>query len=289
MVTLPSYLMGNYYFLIKTDIHTNIYEEDFDNNVVNKPIVLDPTPLCDIAVTEVNVPGQLEPKRISDISYKCENLGESNIDYWVTNGIYLSKDTVWDIDDCMLNYKNYQLNIPVASSATINKSHSAPVLQPGEYHYIVKANQKKSAYELNWDNNTKASESKAELHVDPLAMKTPLQLNLEKGQQKYLALTPPAGETVEIKVESSDENASNSLYTSLGSMPQKSQYDYMANVQSNNPVLTIPESKDGIYYILVSNETCDQTTSLTISAKVVPFEITKVNTNKGGKQQRYQF
>jgi hypothetical protein len=114
-------------------------------------------------------------------------------------------------------------------------------------------------------------------------------ISLTKTQHKYLKLSPPEGETIEIKVESNDFNALNSLYASFGYLPEKSRYDLMAYNQSSSPVLTIPESKEGSYYLLISNEDCLENTYLTISARVVPFEIKSVDDSRGGNNSDISF
>lgn len=288
-VDLPSYLLGDYFLLVQADDDDQLYDGNPYNNVAAQQITLEPTSLVDIAVTQVEAPSEIEPERNAEVSYTLGNAGEKEISYWVTNGLFLSKDTVWDIDDYSANHHKQHLQIPSGQQQTISNQHLSPVLQPGDYHYIVKANQTKSAFELNWENNTKTSATTTQLTVEPLEIDVSRQISLSKIQNKYLVLTLPEGETIEIRIESNDNNAINSIYASYDRLPEKSLYDFMANNQSNSPVLTIPESKAGKYYLLISNEDCLGTTSLNITAKVIPFEITSVNDSRGGNNSDISF
>lgn len=282
-IEIPNYLAGAYYVIFKTDYKGNVFETDKTNNELDYPLALSFTPIIDIAVTDVNAPDEVEPQGTASVSWSLGNAGGNDIDYTITDGVYWSKDTIWDIQDAMMGFITHKVNIAVGTDTEeVTMTDEIPAMTPGDYHVIVRANQRKSVYESDYENNKKYATNNTSVFIEDLSEGELKTTNLKKGERKYYCFNSPSDETVEIVLKSSNNQSFNELYIGFESIPDKSTYDLIYPSQGNNQRIVIPTTKQGKYYILVVAENTNTEEELTIQANILHFEINSVTVNNAG-------
>ena len=120
--------------------------------------------------------------------------------------------------------------------------------------------------------------------VPSLQLGVPLSTTLSTGQEQLYQVNVAYGQTLQVNLTSSDQNAANELYLRYNAVPTSSTYDaiYQGPLQANQYAI-IPSTEAGTYYVLVDRPIgTGANTAATIEANVLPFEITDVIPDEGG-------
>lgn len=270
-ITLPNYLSGTYYIILKTDTRDDVYETNEDkNNLQTIPIHVTMPPPSDLVVTNINVPDNAIPGKEITISYTVQNHGQYPAVGWLKDAIYFSQDKLWDIDDPMLgiiehyidlppNSKtNFKINLNLAKSVLIdstgNITGEMPGVTPGEYVAIVKTDIYNNIREDDLNNNTSISTDKIDVNVPELFLEFQISDTLRQGQVKYYYVNVDAGIDLRLTLKSDVTDASNEIYVAYNRVPTLSDFDYAASEPfSADQELIIPSTQKGIYYILLNS------------------------------------
>jgi subtilase family serine protease/photosystem II stability/assembly factor-like uncharacterized protein len=157
-------LGGTYYIFVQTDADNHVYENTNENNNItigNSDIQL--TGLyVDLMLSEININDSLNSGQSVDISWKVKNTGfdPTQVSSW-EDIIYLSKDTIPDIDDTILGV--YQHNGVLESDDVYVKTKTIHLPKDfnGNYYLIVHtdANAFNDVFEYLAEDNNYASKA----------------------------------------------------------------------------------------------------------------------------------
>ena len=130
-----------------------------------------------------------------------------------------------------------------------------PVVAPGQYYVIVRADVYDNVYETSRLDDMTASAEQISVTVPTLQLAVPLDTTLSTGQQQLYQINVAAGQTLEVDITSSDASASNEIFLRYGAVPTNSTYDaiYQGPLQANQTAV-IPSTQDGTYYVLVEGQ-----------------------------------
>ncbi|WP_342364198.1 CARDB domain-containing protein [Terrarubrum flagellatum] len=157
---------GNLYFLVMTDVFSQVYEgaDESDNtgsDLVN--VVHRPPP--DLAASIVAAPSVAIEGHTVSVTYHVSNDGSTETpNYSWFDNLYLSTDGVLDASDPRLGDVHVTQALAVGGGYTFTVSGKLPSFIEGDYHLIVAADANDELFEFNNANNIATSA----LHIDNL-------------------------------------------------------------------------------------------------------------------------
>jgi hypothetical protein len=300
-VVLPSYIVGNnYYLLVQTDSRNDIYEgAGENNNVTGVPIVLSQLPASDLVVTAINIPDSATPGDLVTISWTIDNIDSNAAIGYITDGVYLSPDTAWSVDDPLIGTVPRYINLAMGGSARVQLkarigrkllsdssgtiTSPLPGAVPGPYHIIVRTNIFNNIPEINKVNNTMVSAGIMKLSFPHLQLGVPYNGSIANGQAaEYFYFTASAGSDYAITLTGSSVFDFNELFASYGKVPTRSTFDYAyTNQNAPNQQIIIPNAQAGQYYIMMDKLSADSA-QFTLVARELAFAIDSVRYSMAG-------
>ncbi|BAY37193.1 peptidase S8/S53 [Nostoc sp. NIES-2111] len=142
---------GNYYLLYKADGDGKIRESNENNNVAARAITIT-TP--DLVIQNATASSSATIGTTVQVNYELKNQGNGSAG-GSKSSFYLSRDTSFGDDDIFLGTE-IEANSSIAPSAVISRSTAValdPIINPGKYYLIVKADGSGSVVESNESNN----------------------------------------------------------------------------------------------------------------------------------------
>jgi len=290
LILHPS-LSGNYYVVLRTDANNSQYEQQGeDNNTAMAGIFIKPQLPCDLVINQVTPPaGSQLAGQPTTIQWQLGNSGQNPAYGYLKEAVYLSLDTVFDAADILLGTK--EENISLLPGLTLNRTLTAPLnnITLGNYYIIVRTDILNSLVEAQEDNNTRASSTLLSTDVKALVLAVPTADVLMNGQALYYRLHIPAslhGETMQITLSGdTSKHAVNRIYLKHGAVPAPNNYDQAAEIPfETNQQLIVPAADSGTYYLLFlgNDTTVLRRQSITLEARIIPFQITAVDAGRGG-------
>jgi parallel beta-helix repeat protein len=287
-VSLPPSISGNYVLLVKTDNNNVEYEHQAEQNNTKGSVITITQPLAsDLIVTGITLPGEAFAGETVSLEWTLKNNSVNPAEGLMSEALYLSADTLWDINDVLIG--TYSIDATISPGASLSRSVSAtlPGMALGNYYVICKTDLLNNIHESNNDNNVKASGDYITVSVPELMFYQPLTATLTKAKSLYYRLEVPAalqGESLYITLEGDSLNGSNEFYIRYGDVPDRVKFDFAHdNPFQGEQEIVIPEAEAGTYYLMVygsSRTAADQ--PVTLLAKVLHFEIRSVAAKKGG-------
>jgi RNAse (barnase) inhibitor barstar len=278
---VPRGLAGNYFALVVTDNNNTVFERSGENNNigygVSTEIILPPSLPSDLIVTDVVVPANGVLGQSVTVNYTVQNQGTgAAVGKW-NDTLYLSTDTQWDIDDVAIGQVSHVGDVSGGDSYNGSLTVGLPGVDPGNYHVIVRSDIRNQVTETQEANNTTASGNLITLDVESLVLGTPDTDTLSQKQSIYYRFEATAGQSIRLKLNSSQDQAANELYVRYGAMPTRGQFDLTTTEPFKaNPEVLIPIEKTGTYYVLAYGEQVIGNPSYEIIAQEIPFSITDV-------------
>src|SRR5208283_1370230 len=174
------------------------------------PIVLSQLPASDLVVTAINIPDSATPGDLVTISWTIDNIDSNAAIGYITDGVYLSPDTAWSVNDPFIGTVSRYINLAMGGSAHVQmKAHIGrklfsdssgtimsplPGSVPGPYHIIVRTNIFNSIPEINRANNTMASTGTIKLNFPQLQLGVSYNGAITNGQAaEYFYFTANPG------------------------------------------------------------------------------------------------
>ncbi len=289
-VTIPaSVAAGNYVLLVQADADNTVFESSNSNNTGFAPLLVNQQLPSDLVVTDAVVPAaeQIAGSDIT-ISWQLLNAGINTAAGFCREAVYLSVDSLLDVNDNLLGTASFNLSIP--SLATVTHQLTAPLsnVAVGNYYVIVRTDLLNNIIEQNENNNTYTANSLLRVNVKELLLNVVKADTLINGRSLNYRIEIPAGlvnETLSVGLRGdSAGNAVNRLYSSLGKIPTAIQFDYSATVPfSANQELLVPSLSQGTYYLTALGSLPSAAKQpVSLLAKIIPFSITAVDAAKGG-------
>ena len=280
---------GNYLFVLQTDVLDNIFEfGGEDNNFTSRLVqVILPEP-TDLAVTNVTVPKFVSPGDSIDIGWTVTNQGNEPAIGMITDALYLSEDTVWDVSDILLHREEHTIFLAQEAAFTRQAVARVPGVAVGEYHVLVRTDIFNSIREEELGNNIGYHAMPLENNVLELPLEVLTPAELEDDESLYYRIEIPdslEGATMVVLLTSPFTGANNELYLSYDEPPSRAEHDFTFRFPAaNNQELAVPFLRSGTYYLQVYGQTPDGSTQANIElfADIVDFEVRRVNANQGG-------
>jgi RHS repeat-associated protein len=186
-VTLPLGISGNYYFLVQTDIHNNVFENDKENDnlTVGGPTNVSLTPPPDFQVTTVTTPSQVFSGQSLTLSWTVTNKGlGKNLETVWYDQVFLSTDEVLDAGDRNLGTFSQNGILNSNDSYTSSQTVSLPIGISGNYYFFVRTDAGNQVYENIFESNNTGHKA------------TPTRINLTPPPDLEIAsLTAPTQAT----------------------------------------------------------------------------------------------
>jgi hypothetical protein len=300
-VMIPVTLAGTNSVLVQTDLNNSVAETNEANNVGSTASVLRLAAPCDLIVTSVAAPDTAEPGDMITVTYTVRNQGVNPAKGFLTDAIYLSTDTTWDVSDPLLGtvYRNinvvsgglqkgtFQVRVAPLSPEGVAAGTAVdelPGIPPGPYHIIVRTNVRDNIPEVSSANNTYASPSLMQVRVKKLTRNTTQQLFIKQNQSRYYSFTALAGEDILVALDGGTKAGFNELFVSYADLPSRGKYDYLyQNQNSANQQVTISSSQAGTYYVLIRGTSVSgDSSACSILAKTLQFRVDSVQSPVGG-------
>lgn len=290
-IILHPSLSGNYYVVLRSDANNSQYEQQAeDNNMTLAGIFIGPQLSCDLVIDQVTAPaGHQLAGQSTTIQWQLTNTGLNPAYGYLKEAVYLSADTLFDASDILLGTK--EENISLLPQLHLSRSLTAPLnnIALGAYYVIVRTDILNNLVEAQEDNNTRASATQLTTDVKSLTLAVPTNDILANGQALYYRLHIPAslqGETMQVTLSGdTTKRAVNRIFLKRGAVPAPNNYDWAAEVPfETNQQLIVPAADTGTYYVLFlgNDTTALHSQAVTLEARIIPFQITAVDANKGG-------
>lgn len=154
-------LSGAYYIIINCDAKNQVYEDNNeDNNLLNKKIVINPYPSIDLSLDTIICPSNGWSGEKVNISYTVKNNGDGKTlrSSWY-DMLYLSEDKILSNDDVELTPKNKHSG-PLSPGEEYTKplNVTLPNGISGTYFLIAETDWKYEVYDSDRPNNMQTSE-----------------------------------------------------------------------------------------------------------------------------------
>jgi len=280
-VTVPVKFNGNYILIYNTDDNNVVFEHNADSNNTKVAFILaiqpPPTDLIveDIIVADTGIVG----KQLN-VQWTVKNIGQNPGQGNMKDIIYLSSDTIVDIDDpILLLHKDYINLIPLAKE-TRNATVTIPGSALGDYHILVYTDVKNNIYESDDDNNASYSNS-IYLDVKKLPFDVLTHDTLFNSRDLNYRVEVPdtlKGETMLTTLKADSVNGINEMYLSYNKASNRIDYEFSHEFPyQGNQELVVPALLEGNYYMLLfGNTVAGSEQQISLLAEILNFEIRSI-------------
>lgn len=288
-VILPLTDSGNFYLLLVTDNGDRIHEaEHEDNNVDYVSILIRQPPPSDLTVIAIET--NTESVSIKDniqVKWTTTNMGMELASGTMRESLYLSKDSVLNTkEDMLLGSKAKTIFLPPQSQTKDSVQVTIPAVSEGNYHILVATDVLNNIPDENRINNISAGDP-VFVSIQTLEIDNPLAASIANRNYRYYKLVIDdslIGKTLQVALESENNNAQNELYLRYSELPTQSIADQTHKDPTiPNQTLVVPALQAGIYYLLaIGNAAGQNNQNITLTATILPFGLQSVDSQEGG-------
>lgn len=297
----PAYLSGDYYVLVLADSRNEVDErgEEADNHASSVMRILVPPP-ADLVVAEVLAPPAAVPGTPVTVTWTLRNVGLYRAAGRIRDGVYLSSDPAWDIDDAVVAFKEHDIDlapgqqarlsatvdVAEAQRATADGSVTSPLpgVTPGPYRMLVRTDVRNVIRESDDGNNLGMAASVTEVGVTPLVLDVPVTATLGAGQSAYYRLQVPAGLDLAVTLHQETTFAWGEIYVAFERIPALSDFDVAgASPFENDQRALVPSTRAGTYYIMVlARSVAGGSAAFDVEARGLPLSVLEIAPPAGG-------
>jgi hypothetical protein len=296
-IFLPISALGNYNVIVMTDLSSynnpNGLEYEYkaeNNNTAKSFINIDLAAPSDLIVTKILSPAKATTGNPVTITWTIKNIGSNKAEGYLTDMVYFSKDSLWDITDPLLGEKTSYIKLQPNKDTTFSLTTELTGTTVGDYYVLVRTDNKNNISEVNDLNNTLSTTSKVNVEVPLLTLNVFARTTLVNSKGLYYRIEIPdslKGETLLVKLKGDSIAGSNELYISYNKVPDRSIYDFASGRPFyGNQEVIVPSLNKGTYYLLVygaaGNSKLNQ--SISVYAEIIHFQIRSVQVNEGGNK-----
>jgi len=286
-LTIPNYLSGFYYFIVRTDATNAVYEHDNeDNNLLNAIVQIEIPDPADLVVSSIDLPDDVFLGDDISVDYTIKNIGPNQAIGTLRDALYFSKDTAFDgVIDKLLGVNDRYLVIPPGDSTVSNITDRMPGVLPGGYRSIAKTNTLNTIIESDISNNQFVTEDSVMVSIKELFLGIPEVTPLDYGDYLYYKVNVDAGLDLLITLTSNQTNGSNEVYVAYDRVPAMNDFDYLFDSPSEvNQQVLIPSTQQGTYYIFVQTPiNYYGLQDVTLLAEALPFSILSISPDTVGQ------
>ena len=296
-VFLPISAVGNYQIIVMTDFTTpyNPYGEEYEykaeeNNTSMSLMTITLAPPSDLVITQVTAPANATTGEPVTIGWTVRNLGPNKAEGYMTDMVYFSKDSVWDIGDPFFGENPVYISLLPNEERTFSLTTELNGTAADNYYVVVRTDNRNNIYEVNDLNNTHSSSSRVRVEVPQLPLYVLKQKTLQNNKGIYYRIEIPDSlndETLLITLKGDSVRGNNELYISFDSVPDRSNYDYASSGKPfyGNQEVIVPSLKKGRYYLLVyGNVSSGATQNISLYAQIIHFQVRSVQAKEGGNK-----
>lgn len=286
-LTIPSWIHGEYYFLGYTDVTSQVFENENENNNILSMAMSVITPLpCDLLVSDLSFPVEAQSGEEVEVSWQLSNIGANPAKGYIKEAVYLSTDDIWSSDDIMLGSVEPYINIPANGTMARQQNVLIQGVTEGDYYVIVRTNIQHAMNEVNYENNSVISLTQLSVTYPLLAIGSSVDQTLENGQYIYYRIDVGEeyeNQTLSCRLTTTSDLILNKLYLSFEEVPTLASFDFGASTPYEQELeILIPSLNVGRYYLLATGTESNNTTqNITLAASIVNFEILHVDTDHG--------
>jgi|GEM_PF-1028558 len=286
-IILPNTLSGNYILLVKTDMTNVVYESNEINNTKSSFIVLSQPPPADLVVSQIVHPDFVLVGESATIHWDLKNTGLNPGNGTVRDLVYISSDTIWDLNDVL--FGSYQSHINLNPGETTTRTVTADVndIGVGTWYVIVKTDVLNTIYETNEDNNSTFSSDPFTADVTQLPLNTLTAATLNDYENLYFRIEIADSlnnKTMFTTLKGDSIYGSNEMYLKHDEMATRIKYDYRhGNPYIGNQEIYVPAVTEGNYYMLLyGNTTAGNSQEINVKAEILEFELNSVEATSAG-------
>ena len=155
-LTIPMGADSLMYLFAIADALNNQYDIDRSNNTLRFPIGIDPVPVPDLAITDVQLLDPLVAGQPARLTYTVTNVGDTLVSTRWTDKVFYTY--THDIPDMPIATNSHYTTLAVDSSITNTVSITIPVPYSGDMDLVLRINTNQSFYEKTMSNNDTAVE-----------------------------------------------------------------------------------------------------------------------------------
>ncbi|HLF13353.1 MAG TPA: CARDB domain-containing protein [Bacteroidota bacterium] len=302
-VVVPEYASGTYYILAKVDSRNEIYEHNSEaNNTAGPILTVSLSPPADLVVSAIVAPPSGVVGEDITIEWTIRNQGVNPATGRLTDAVYFSSDSVWDISDLLLGTNTRDINLaPGAASRAVLRANLAsaaladstasvvdetPGLFPGDYYVIVRTDVRNNIRESDNANNRAPSASTVNVDVPILTLGVVDTGSISSASPRRYKVVVPANLDLRITATSSVAYPSIDLFSAYGRMPTGNSYDHRtSDPTSTERELFVPSTQAGVYYLLmrsIIDPSQVVTETYSVLAETLGFAIGSVTPGDGG-------
>ncbi|MEO1415567.1 MAG: CARDB domain-containing protein, partial [Bacteroidota bacterium] len=288
-LTLPISLPAGFYdIIIRTDRNNIVFENQNEgNNEAVCNLQIDATPPADLIVSQIVRPDTAFTGDPLTIAWTVKNIGANPANGTMTQGVYISSDTLFSSDDVFFGSISGGVNLGSNDSASYSLTGDLLGVPEGCFHVLVRTDVLNNIIEASDANNLLAAPC-MEVRIPLLPFDVLTPDTLINQQALYYRIEVDSnliGESMIVTLTGdSTNNAFNEEYLRLGSVPSRTIYDHTVDFpfQANQTVIA-PDLQLGTYYHLTYGQTNGSNEQdITLLAEILPFEIREVMVNYGG-------
>jgi hypothetical protein len=288
-LTLPITLPAGFYDIVMRTDRSNIVFEDQNegNNEAICNLQIDATPPADLIVSSITRPDTAFAGKALTIGWTVRNDGLNPANGTMTQGVYISADTLFSANDVFFGSISGPVNLAPGDSASYSLSGDLLGVPEGCFHVLVRTDVLNNIIEASDTNNLRASPCmEVQIPLLPFNVLTPDTLiNQQELYYRIEVDSSLIGESMIVTLTGdSANNAFNEEYLRYGTVPTRTVYDYTVDFpfQANQTVIA-PDIEFGTYYHLTYGQTNGSNEQdITLLAEILPFDIRKVMVNYGG-------
>ena len=272
-VRLPRGIDSNYYYLVKTDAFSQVFEADRedDNITVSEITRVRLTPPPDLQVTSVNAPLQAFSGQSMSLSWTVTNEGPGRtLESTWHDQIYMSADNTLDNADRLLTSTHHAGVLNPGASYSVTQAVALPIGVSGDYFFFLRTDAFNSVYEHAFESNNVGHDTTAtrinltpppDLEVEsvtaPTAALASFPLTVSYRVTNFGSTDTPESLWEDAIYLSSDASLDAAGDIRLGTLAH---YGPLAVDQSydRNTTFDIPNGLTGAFYVFVQTDRANQ-------------------------------
>jgi hypothetical protein len=289
-VYVAASVSGNFYLLFNTDYNDVVFENFSEsNNKIPITVQVQQPPPADLLAVNIIPPGNIMigGSNNFEVSYKIRNQGDNPASGMMKDIIYLSSDTVWDVNDYVAG--SVAGIISIGPGAETNRSLTTTVssLSVGNYYVIIRTDVLNNVFESNDTNNTTYADQACHVDVPELPLDVWVEAPMSNFTPLYYRIeisSDLAGEVLRVILKGDSVYGNNELYLRYGNSPTRNIFDFSySNANYGNQEILIPFLQAGTYYLMAYGSSSGAVPQLLrLFAEKLEFSILSVDRKEGG-------
>ena len=233
----------------------------------------------DLTIQDVQVPAELRPGNSTAVSWKVANLSGTALSGSWTDGVYLSTDAKWDIDDKLLAAYTHDNGLPAGETLSGNASIALPGVAEGSYYILVR-----SDIHHDEDSGVSAAEAAQNLAAIPVTVTvdtltvgqaTAGQAS-SSGDFAVYKFTQDAGRSMIVTLDTLVDAANMELFVGYGSAPTREKYDAKLQRITDGSITISDTMIRRDVYVMVYARSISGAVDYNVTAGNAPLAVDKV-------------